>query len=93
MQIGIVHANGLARQVENDDGGQGADQEYDIEPTVIEIKVQIAQHLCDDHPVLGWHIHAHQQHRGTEVHAHDLAQNQHDYVARLARRNAVEELL
>jgi len=51
----------------------------------LEVKVQISQNFCDDHPILGRHVHAHQQHRGAEVHAHYLAQNQDDYVARLAR--------
>lgn len=28
---------------------QGADQKDDVKPTVIKVKLQISQHLCDDH--------------------------------------------
>jgi len=75
----------FTRQIKNNDSGQSTDQEYDVEPTMVEVKVQISQNFRDDHPILGRHVHAHQQHRGTEVHAHNLAQNKDDYVARLAR--------
>lgn len=28
---------------------QGANQKDDVKPTVIKVKLQISQHLCDDH--------------------------------------------
>lgn len=52
----------LVGQVEEEDAGQGADQEDDVEPAVVEVKLQLSQNLRDDGAVLQRHAHAHQQH-------------------------------
>lgn len=88
----LLVARRLVQHIDYADRRQRTDQKYHIEPPVIEVKVQTAQHLGDDYPVLGWHVHAHQQHRRAEVHAHDLRHHQHNDVRRLAGRDLVEEL-
>lgn len=47
---------------------------------MVEVELQISEHLGDDDAVFGWHVHPHEEYGGTEVHAHDLSENQHDYV-------------
>lgn len=80
------------RDVEKDDTGHRADQKDDIEPAMIEVELQIPQHLCQHHSVHRRHIHPHQEHRRKEIHAHDLGQHEHDDVRRLAAGYRVEEL-
>lgn len=92
MQICIVHANRFAGQIQYNNGSEGADQKYNIEPTVIEVEVQIAKDFCNNHTILGWHIHAHQQNWWAEIHAHNLTQNQYNNVAWFAGWNTIEEL-
>lgn len=56
------------------------------------VELQAAEHLGDDDPVLGRHVHANENDRRAEVHAHELRQDEHDDVGRFTRRYFVEEL-
>ena len=38
------------RDVEEAHTAERADEEDDVKPAVVEIKLQVAQHLCDDRP-------------------------------------------
>lgn len=59
---------------------------------MIEIEMQSAEYFSDNDPIFGWHIHTHQQHRRTKIHAHNLCENQHNDVRRFTRRYFVEKL-
>ena len=59
----------LVGKVEEEDAGESADQEDDVEPAVVEIKLQLPQDLGDDGAILQRHTHAHEQHRRHKVHA------------------------
>lgn len=80
------------QQVNNTNCGQCADQKDHVEPAMVEVEVESAQNLGDDHTILGGHVHAHQQHRRAKVHAHDLGHDQHNNVGRFAGRDFVEKL-
>lgn len=56
-------------QVEEEDAGESTDQEDHVEPAVVEIKLQLAQHLRHDTAVLQRHAHPHQQNRRHKIHA------------------------
>lgn len=60
-------------QVEEEYAGQGADQEDDVEPAVVEVELQLSKDLRDDGAVLQWHAHSDQQHGRDEVHALEAA--------------------
>lgn len=79
-------------QVEEEYAGQGADQEDDVEPAVVEVELQLSEDLRDDGAVLQWHAHSDQQHGRDEVHAHYLCQQQDNDIGRLTARDGVEEL-
>lgn len=59
-------------QIEEEYAGESTDQEDDIEPTVIEVELQLSKNLGDYGAVLQRHAHSDQQHRGDEVRAHYL---------------------
>lgn len=44
-------------EVEKKNGREGREQENHVEPTVIKVELQFAEHLCDDYPIFGWHVH------------------------------------
>lgn len=62
----------LVSQVEEQDAGEGADEEDDIKPAVIEVELEFPQDLCDYGAVFWGHAHSDQQHGRDEVHAHYL---------------------
>lgn len=70
-------------QVQEADGGDGGQEEDQVEPSVIEVELQVSKHLCDDRAILLRHVHPHQDNRGQEVHAHDLGQHEDDDDGRL----------
>lgn len=80
------------QQINYSDCGQSADQKDHIEPAMVEVEVQSAQHLGDDDAILRRHVHAHQQNRRAEVHAHNLGHDKHNDVRRFAGRDFVEKL-
>lgn len=49
----------LVCKVEEEDAGESADQEDDVKPAVVEIKLQLPQDFGDDAAVLQRHTHAH----------------------------------
>ncbi len=71
---------------------QGADEKDNIKPAMVEVELQVAQHLGDDHAVLRGHVHAHEQNRRNEIHSHCLSQKQYDDIGRLAAWHRVKEL-
>lgn len=58
----------LVSKIEEEDAGQGANQEDDIKPSVVEVELELPQHLCDYGAIFQRHAHTHQQHRGHEIH-------------------------
>lgn len=58
----------LVSQIEEQYAGEGADQEDDIKPTVVEVKLKLPKDFCDDGAVFWGHAHSDQQYRGHEVH-------------------------
>lgn len=74
----------LVRKIQEEDAGEGTDQEDDVKPTVVKVELQLSQDIGHDGAILQWHAHAHQQHAGHKVHPHDLSQDEHDDVGRLA---------
>lgn len=58
----------LVGKIKEEDAGQGADQEDDVEPTVVEVELQLSQNLGHDGAILQRHAHTHQQYRGDKIH-------------------------
>lgn len=56
-------------QVEEEDAGESADQEDDVKPAVVEVKLQFSQYLSHYSAVLQRHAHPHQEHRRHKIHA------------------------
>ena len=81
----------LMGEVEQGEGGRGGDEEGDVEPSVVEVELQVPQHRGDDGPVLGRHVHPHQHHHGCEVHAHDLGEKENEDVRALRAGQPDEE--
>ena len=50
-------------EIEEEDAGQGANQENDVEPAVVEVELQLSQNLCHNGAIFQWHAHTHQQDR------------------------------
>lgn len=50
-------------EIKEEDAGQGADQEDDVKPAVVEVELQFSQDLGHNGAILQRHAHAHQQHR------------------------------
>ena len=46
-------------EIEEGKSGGGGDEEGDVEPAVVEVELQVAQHRGDDRSVLGGHVHSH----------------------------------
>ena len=67
MMIG--HLFELMGDVEKDDAWEGADEEYDIEPAMVEAELELTEDFCDDHSVLSWHVHSHEKNWRDEIHA------------------------
>jgi len=42
--------------VQKSDAAQRADQKYHVEPPVIEVKLQVAEHLRYDHPTMTYRL-------------------------------------
>ena len=42
----------LVGEIQEEDAGQGADQEDDVKPAVVEVELQLSQNLCHDGAVL-----------------------------------------
>lgn len=59
-------------QIEEQYAGESTDQEDHIEPTVVEVELQLPEDFGDYGAVLERHAHSDQQHGGDEVHAHYL---------------------
>lgn len=51
----------LVGEIKEEDAGQGADQEDDVKPTVVEVELQLSQNLRHNGAILQRHAHAHQQ--------------------------------
>lgn len=79
-------------EIKEEDAGQGADQEDDVKPTVVEVELQLPQNLRHDGAILQRHAHTHQQHGWHEIHPHDLSEDEHDDVRGLAAWYRIEEL-
>ena len=79
-------------EVEQGEGGGSRDEEGDVKPAVIEVELQVAEHGGDDGPVLGRHVHPHQDHHRGEVHAHDLGEEEDKDVGALGAGEPDEEL-
>lgn len=77
-QVHVLLGSLLVRQVQEEDAGQGADQEDDVEPAVVEVELQLPQDLSYNGAVLKGHAHTHEQHRGDKVHALREAEKQSD---------------
>ena len=82
----------LVSKVEQGEGGGGRDEEGDVEPAVVEVELQVAQHRGDNRSVLGGHVHSHQHHHRGEVHAHDLGEEEDEDVGALRAGQPDEEL-
>ena len=67
MMVG--HLFQLMRYVQEDDTRQSADEEYDVEPTMVEAELELAEDLGYDHSILGRHVHSHEQDCGNKVHS------------------------
>lgn len=52
----------LVGEIKEEDAGQGADQEDDVKPAVVEVELQLSQNLSHNGAILQWHAHSHQQH-------------------------------
>jgi len=89
--ICLFHVS-LVSEIEKKHGKSGSDEKHEVEPSVVEVKLEISQHRGDDSPVLGGHVHSHQDHHGREVHAHDLREEKHDYIRALRGGDPNEEL-
>lgn len=79
-------------QVEEEDAGESADQEDDVKPAVVEVKLQFSQYLSHYSAVLQRHAHPHQEHRRHKIHAHDLSQDEHNDIGGLAAGDGIEKL-
>lgn len=53
----------LVGQIQEEDAGQGADQEDDVKPAVVEVELQLAKNLRHNGAILQRHAHAHQKDR------------------------------
>lgn len=53
----------LVGEIKEEDAGQGADQEDDVKPAVVEVELQLSQNLRHDGAILQRHAHTHQQDR------------------------------
>lgn len=58
----------LVGQIQEEDAGESADQEDDVEPAVVEVELQLSQHVGHDGAILQRHAHTHQQHARHKVH-------------------------
>lgn len=58
----------LVSEIEEEDAGQGANQENDIKPSVVEVELELSQDLCHYGAIFQRHAHTHQQHRGHKIH-------------------------
>lgn len=58
----------LVSKIEEEDAGQGANQEDDIKPSVVEVELELPQDLRDYGAIFQRHAHTHKQHRGHEIH-------------------------
>lgn len=68
------------REIQHEYAGQGAHKKYDVKPSMIKVELQIAKDLRDYCPILGRHVHPHEQDTRAKVHAHYLGKNQHNDV-------------
>lgn len=59
---------------------------------MVKIELEVTEHLRYNNPVLGGHVHPHEQHRGDEVHAHYLGQHQYYDVRTFAGGHSVKKL-
>ena len=59
----------VVSDVDEDERDDGRHKEDDVEPLVVEVELELSEHLCDDQTVLRRHVHAHQKHRRDKVHA------------------------
>lgn len=71
---------------------QSAGDENEVEPAVIEAKVNVAQQFRDDGAVLQGQRHAHQEHGGHKVHALHVTHHQCDPNRTVVRRVLVKDL-
>lgn len=58
----------LVGEVQEEDAGEGADQEDDVEPTMVKVELQLPQDVRHDGAILQRHAHPHQQHARHKVH-------------------------
>lgn len=58
----------FVREIQEEDAGEGADEEDDVEPAVVEVELQLPQDVRHDGAILQWHAHPHQQHARHKVH-------------------------
>jgi hypothetical protein len=58
----------------DDNCADSSHQEHDIEPPVVEVKLQLAEDFSNDGTVLYWHVHPHKQDHRHKVHSHDLGE-------------------
>lgn len=79
-------------EIKEEDAGQGADQEDDIKPTVVEVELQLSQNLRHNGAILQRHAHAHQQYGWYKIHPHDLSEDKHDDIWGLVTWYCIEEL-
>ena len=57
----------LVSEVEDGHGAGGRHQEHHVKPPMVEVELEVAQHLGDDGSVLLGHVHPHQDHHRHEV--------------------------
>lgn len=50
-------------EIQEEDAGEGADQEDDIKPAVVEVELQLSKNLRHNGAIFQRHAHAHQQYR------------------------------
>lgn len=79
-------------EVEEEDAGEGADEEDDVEPSVVEVELQLSQNFGHDGAILQRHAHPHEENRRHKVHPHNLSQDQHYNIGGLAAGDGIEEL-
>lgn len=77
-------------QVEEEYAGEGADQEDDVEPAVVEVELQLPEDLRDDGAVLQRHAHADQQHGRDEIHALEATDGDPEVTPNAVRGGAEE---
>lgn len=58
----------LVGEIKEEDARQGADQEDDVKPTVVEVELQLSQNFGHNGAILQRHAHTHQQHGWYKIH-------------------------